>query len=240
MPNIKIDGINIEAPKNWTVLDAAKFLGLEIPSLCYDPGLTAGGNCRLCVVEIKESGRSKIVSSCTYPVQEGLEVFTASGRVVNVRKIIIELLVAQCPTSKTLQDLAAKMGVKKVRFMPKWDKCIYCGLCVRMCEEQMTGKAIGFTNRGYNLKITTPFDVTSEDCRRCGGCIYICPVCMARCEGTQPSEVLCGRCENSLQPTCLDIFDNYTCWMGLKGDCGTCITEKDGNNNDLREVKKNN
>lgn len=224
MPNIKIDGINIETPKNWTILDAAKFLGLEIPTICYDPGLTAGGNCRLCIVEIGEGKNAKIVTSCTYPVQEGLEIRTSSKRVIAARKLILELLIAQCPTSKTLQDMAAKMGLNKVRFTPKWEKCIYCGLCVRMCNEQMMANAIGFANRGNKLKITTPFDITSDDCRRCGGCIYICPACTSRCEGPAAEEILCGRCENSLQPTCLDEYDNnYHCWMGLKGDCGTCV-----------------
>ena len=80
--------------------------------------------------------------------------------------------------------------------------------------------------RGNKLKITTPFDMTSEECRRCGGCMYICPACTLRCEGPKPENVLCGGCENTLQPTCLEPYDNYTCWMGLKGECGTCVKEK--------------
>ncbi len=224
--NITIDGINFDAPKGWTVLEAAKFLGLEIPTLCYNEGLTPWGGCRLCIVETGTGEKTKIVTSCTYPVEDGLSVRTSSKRVINTRKMILELLIAQCPTSKVLQDLAAKIGLQKVRFTPKWEQCIYCGLCVRICEEQMMAKAIGFANRGDKLKITTPFDKTSEECRRCGGCIYICPACTLRCEGSQTTEVLCGRCENSLQPTCLELNDNYNCWMGLKGDCGTCVTKK--------------
>ena len=167
-----------------------------------------------------------IPKPCTSPVQEGLIVRTATKRIVSERKLIVELLVAQCPTSKVLQDLAAKMGLKKVRFKPKWEDCIYCGLCVRVCKEQMMAKAIGFVNRGNQLKITTPFDATSEECRRCGGCMYICPVCTLRCEGAEPENILCGRCENTLQPTCLEFYDNYSCWMGLKNECGTCVREK--------------
>jgi len=153
-------------------------------------------------------------------------VRTATKRVVEARKLILELMIAQCPTSKVLQDLAAKMGLERVRFKPKWEDCIYCGLCVRICEEQMMAKAIGFVDRGNKLKITTPFDKASEECRRCGACLYICPACTLRCEGPEPENVLCGRCYNELQPTCLDFYDNYTCWMGLKGECGTCIREK--------------
>jgi len=227
--NITIDGIPFDAQKGWTVLEAARFLGLEIPTLCYHEGLSSWGGCRLCIVEIGTGDTSKLVTSCTYLVEEGLVVHTATKRVISARKMILELLISQCPTSKVLQDLAAKMGLKQVRFSPKWETCIYCGLCVRICEEQMMAGAIGFANRGNELKIHSPFDKTSEECRRCGGCIYICPACTSRCEGVNPENVLCGRCENSLQPTCIDVYEDYNCWMGLKGDCGTCITEKSNN-----------
>jgi len=226
MPKIKIDGIYFDAPKGWTILDAAKFLGIDIPTLCYNEGLSAWGGCRLCSVEVANGKNTKIVSSCTCPVEDGLVVRTSTKRVIAARKVILELLIAQCPTSKVLQDLAAKIGLERVRFKPKWENCIYCGLCVRMCEEQMMAKAIGFVNRGNKLKITTPFDETSEVCRRCGGCIYICPACTLRCEGPEPENILCGRCENTLQPTCLEFYDNYSCWMGLKNECGTCVKEK--------------
>lgn len=226
MPKITIDGIDFDAPRGWTILDVAKFLGIEIPTLCYHEGLSPWGGCRLCLVEIHEGENTKLVTSCTYPLQEGLVVRTATKRVVWARKLILELMIAQCPTSKVLQDLAAKMGLDRVRFKPKWEDCIYCGLCVRICEEQMMAKAIGFADRGNKLKITTPFDKASEECRRCGACLYICPACTLRCEGPEPENVLCGRCYNELQPTCLDLYDNYSCWMGLKGECGTCIREK--------------
>lgn len=223
MAKIKIDGIEFDAPEHWTILDTAKFLGLEIPTLCDYDGLTPWGGCRLCLVEIGSGNNTKLVSSCTYPVEEGLNVKTSTPRVLKARKMMLELMIAQCPTSKVLQDMAAKMGVDKVRFRPKWETCVYCGLCVRMCEEQMMASAIGFVNRGNKLKITTPFDITSEECRRCGGCIYICPACTLRCEGGKPETVICARCENSLQPTCVEVYDNFTCWMGLKGECGTCV-----------------
>lgn len=226
MPKITIDGIDFDAPKGWTILDTARFLGLGIPTLCYNEGLTAWGGCRLCIVEIGTGEQSELVTSCAYPVEEGLIVRTATKRVIDARKMVLELLIAQCPTSKVLQDMAAKIGLDRVRFKPKWEDCVYCGLCVRMCEEQMMAKAIGFVNRGNKLKITTPFDITSEECRRCGACMYICPVCTLRCEGPEAENVLCGRCYNELQPTCLDVYENYACWMGLKGECGTCVKEE--------------
>ncbi len=226
MPKITIDGMDFDAPKGWTILETAKFLGIDIPTLCYNEGLTAWGGCRLCSVEIGEGENTKMVASCTYPVEEGLIVRTATKRVVEARKVILELLIAQCPTSKVLQDMAAKMGLSQVRFKPKWESCVYCGLCVRICEEQMMAKAIGFVDRGNKLKITTPFDKTSEECRKCGACMYICPTCTLRCEGAEPENVLCGRCEDTVQPTCLESYDNYSCWMGLKGECGACVREE--------------
>ena len=232
---ITIDGIPFDAQEGYTVLEAAKFLGLEIPTLCFHEGLSSWGGCRLCVVEIGTGDKSKLVTSCTYPVEEGLIVRTATKRVINARKMVLELLIAQCPTSKILQDLAAKMGLRQVRFSPKWEDCIYCGLCVRICEEQMMASAIGFANRGNELKIHTPFDRTSDECRRCGGCMYICPACTTRCEGINPENVLCGRCENTLQPTCIDVYEDYNCWMGLKGDCGICVSE---NSNNIKEEVK--
>jgi len=237
MPNIRIDGIDFEAEEGWTILEVARFLGLDIPTLCYDEGLSPWGGCRLCVVEIGEGDDTRLASSCTYPVQEGLVIRTASRRVVRARQVLIELLLASCPTSKVIQDLAAKMGVERTRFKPDWEDCIYCGLCVRICEEQMMAKAIGFADRGGKLKITTPFDKTSEVCRTCGGCIYICPACQLRCEGPEPSEVVCGRCYNAMQPTCLDHYEDYKCYMGLKGDCGTCITEKPENETSVKNKK---
>jgi len=240
MPELKIDGIELDVPEGWSVLDAAKFLGIEIPTLCYNEGLVPGGNCRLCIVEIGKGDNSKLVTSCTYPATQGLNVRTASSRVVKARKLILELLIAQCPTSKTLQDLASKFGLKQVRFKPKWDNCILCGLCVRICEQQMMASAIGFVNRGNNLKITTPFDKTSDVCRKCGACIYICPACTLRCIGPDRDKVLCNGCYNSLQPTCIEVHDNYSCWMGYTGNCGTCVKVPATEDNDKKikiEVK---
>lgn len=193
---ITIDGIKFKAAYGTTVLEAANFLGINIPTLCYHEGLSPWGGCRLCIVELVRGSSTKLVTSCTYPVEEGLVVRTASERILNARKMILELLISQCPTSKKLQDLASDMGLNRVRFHPKWENCIQCGLCIRMCNEQMMASAIGFRSRGNNLRITTPFDENSEVCRKCGGCIYVCPVCTLRCDGPRPETILCGGCSH--------------------------------------------
>jgi bidirectional [NiFe] hydrogenase diaphorase subunit len=222
---LRLNGLDVEAEDGWTILEAAKFFGIEIPTLCYHDGLSAWGGCRLCVVEIGEGKDAKLVSSCTYPVMDGLVVRTHSERVTKARKVMAELHLSSCPNSKTLQDLAAKLGVQTVRFKVEHEDCINCGLCVRICSEQMNAGAIGFTGRGGRLRVAAPFDKNSEVCRRCGACMYICPACQLRCRGTEPSVVVCGSCL-SLEPTCLNSYPDLMCFMGTKGDCGTCIKEQ--------------
>ena len=214
MITLTINGLNVSLQEGTTILEAAQFLGFPIPTLCYMEGLSPYGACRLCVVEIGKAPDSKLVTSCTYPIQEGMIVRTASARVVKARKMIIELLLASAPQSKVIQDLASKFNVHQQRFRQEYEDCILCGLCVRMCKEQMAAGAIGFQGRGENRAINTPFNIKSEKCRLCGGCIYVCPVCMLRCTYTQPDKAVCGGCAN-LSPPCVDKpqFDDMMCYM---------------------------
>lgn len=214
MITLKINGLDVQVEEGTTLLEAARFLGFPIPTLCHVEGLSSYGACRLCVVEIGEGPNARLVTSCTYLAEDGLKVRTASARVQRARKMVIELLLATCPQSKTIQDLASKFDVRQQRFKQKYEDCILCGLCVRMCEEQMMGKAIGFLNRGENRSIGTPFDIRSEECRLCGGCMYICPACQLRCTYTEPEKAICGGCAN-LSPPCVekDQFDDMMCYM---------------------------
>jgi ferredoxin len=139
--------------------------------------------------------------------------------------MMIELMLAMAPGSKVLQDMASQFGVTQVRFASRNKECVLCGLCVRMCDEQMDAKAIGFQKRGLNRKISTPFDMRSEECRLCGACMYICPVCQLRCQGPNADTVLCNGCL-TMEPSCLDHYDDLQCWMYDAGRCGTCVREK--------------
>jgi bidirectional [NiFe] hydrogenase diaphorase subunit len=208
MITFRMNGLEVKAEEGWTVLETAKFYGLEIPTLCFHEGL-----------------KTKLVSSCTYPAEEGLVVRTDTNRVWAARRMMIELMLAMAPGSKVLQDMASKFNVTQVRFTPKNEECVLCGLCVRMCAEQMNAKAIGFQKRGLNRKISTPFDMRSEECRLCGACMYICPVCQLRCQGPNADTVLCNGCL-TMEPTCLDHYDDLQCWMYDAGRCGTCVREK--------------
>jgi NADH dehydrogenase/NADH:ubiquinone oxidoreductase subunit G len=225
MITFRMNNLTVQAEEGSTLLETARFYGLEIPTLCFNEGLTPWGGCRLCVVEIGEGPRAKLVSSCTYPAENGLVVRTDSKRVWAARRMMVELMIAMAPGSKQLQDLASQFGVTQVRFKPKNEECILCGLCVRMCAEQMDGRAIGFQNRGHKRKISTPFDIRSEECRLCGACIYICPACQLRCQGPQAETALCNGCL-TMDPSCLDHYDDLQCWMYDAGRCGTCVREK--------------
>ncbi|HOD50478.1 MAG TPA: 2Fe-2S iron-sulfur cluster-binding protein [Candidatus Hydrogenedentes bacterium] len=214
MIRLTINGLEVSVEEGMTVLEAAEFLGFPIPTLCQMEGLSPYGACRVCMVEIGEGPRAKLVSSCSYPVEEGLIVRTASTRVLRARRMVIELLLASCPQSKVIQDLAAAHGVNRQRFRQEHEDCILCGLCVRMCEEQMMAKAIGFRYRGDQRSIGTPFNMRSEQCRLCGACMYVCPACQLRCTYTEPDKAVCGGCEN-LSPPCVekDPFDDMMCYM---------------------------
>ena len=218
MPKLIIDGLEVEVEPGTTVLEAIRFLGIEVPTLCYNEGLTPYGACRLCIVEIGKPPGSTIASSCTYPAEDGLIVRSNSERVVKHRKLIIELMLATVPSSKTIQDLASKFGVTQCRFTPEHKECIHCGLCVRMCNEQMMSGAIGFAQRGKDMIITTPFDKTSEVCRLCGACMYICPCCELRCQGPDAETAVCSGCLN-LEAPCLETYDDKMCFLD---PCAAC------------------
>ena len=225
MITLTINGLDVQVEEGTTLLEAARHLGFPIPTLCHMDGLTPYGACRLCVVEIGEGPGAKMVSSCTFPVQEGLKVRTASERVLKARRMIIELMLSVCPQSKTIQDLASAHGVRQQRFRQEFKDCILCGLCVRMCEEQMMAKAIGFRGRGESRSIGTPFDIETDVCRRCGGCMFVCPVCELRCTYNEPEKAICGGCAN-LVPPCVekDQFDDMMCYME---PCVACEITKD-------------
>lgn len=199
MVNLEIDGQLVQAEDGWTVLEAARYYGVDIPTLCHMDGLSPYSACRLCVVEVEKGNRSRLVASCSCPVEEGMVVLTKSERVKKSRKMIIELMLATTPNSRTLQCLASSYGVTKVRFKGEDRRCILCGLCVRVCDEQMSGGAIGFARRGVEREVSMPFHKTPEACRECGACMFVCPVCELPCTGTLEPGQLCNACLDALQ-----------------------------------------
>ena len=177
MIRFKINGQDVEAEAGWTVLETARQYGFKIPTLCFHEAVQPSGACRLCVVEAREGQWSKVVISCMYPPYEGVEILTDSPRVQNVRKWVLEMLLAECPASQEIRTLAAEYGVTETRFKEEnpEEQCILCGLCVRVCEEVVGVQAISFGSRGTSKRIATPYMVPSATCVSCGACVSVCP-----------------------------------------------------------------
>ena len=178
MINLTIDNKKIEAEAGQTLLEVARENGIVIPTLCSHESLEPSGACRLCVVEAKQGKRTRIVTSCLYPVAEGLTVDTKSERVMEVRRLVLQLLLARCPESQQLKEMAEELGIEpEPRFAPDKDnsKCILCRMCVRTCEKVVGVCAIGFSYRGAEKNVCTPFQEDSVSCIGCGACAYVCP-----------------------------------------------------------------
>ena len=176
MVTLTIDGRIVHVEHETPIIEAARKLGIHIPTLCHHEALKPYGACRLCTVEVIKNKWSKLVTSCNYPAENGLEILTASDRVKRTRRMLMEFFLARCPNAPAIRELAEKMGLRMSRLKRKEDeRCILCGLWVRVCEEMVGVSAISFANRGTEREVNTPFGVDSDVCIGCGACTYICP-----------------------------------------------------------------
>ena len=200
---LRIDGANVVAPRGRTVLDVAIEYGICIPHLCHIETISDMGACRLCIVENLVDGRTKVTTSCTLQVQEGMVIATNSERIRKLRRNIAELLVAEAPNSRAIQDIAVRCGVKRVRYPFRNRDCVLCGRCVRVCAEMWDARAIGFVGRGKERHVDFPFGVRPDFCKRCGSCVQLCPMTITPCDGPMGpgEERLCGKCESQLMVT---------------------------------------
>jgi bidirectional [NiFe] hydrogenase diaphorase subunit len=170
MENVKleIDGRTVEAAQGTTVLQAARSIGIDIPTLCHDERLEPYGACRMCMVEIEtRSGRNRLVASCVYPVEEGLRVQTKTEKVNRIRKVIIELL------WPSWQAYAEEYGITASRFKTGMADCSLCGLCLRYCAEIKKGNKIYFKGRGIERRPAL-VEGAELSCRACGECFTVC------------------------------------------------------------------
>lgn len=180
---IIIDGKKIQAEQGAPVLKAAKHAGIDIPALCFHEGLAAFGACRLCMVEVVAGGRKGMTTSCTLASTDGLEVKTQTEDIMAIRKGLMELYLAQAPDSDYIREMAAKYGVTKSRFASKEEKkkgapeekCVLCGLCVRVCNEAVGAGVINFIARGPETKVNSPYQEPSTKCFGCTACADVCP-----------------------------------------------------------------
>ena len=190
---MQIDGVQVKAEEGTTVLQVAKQVGIEIPTLCHDDRLAPYGACRLCSVEIKKGERSRIVASCVYPVEEGLVVETESPRVRKIRQVILELLRSRSPGLK--EELAERYRVDKTRLDRDPTFCILCGLCVRYCAEVKGANALGFVGRGTERQVVFFPEIALRTCPTCRECFNICPT------GVIPSDFAVNVPRFEKQPT---------------------------------------
>jgi bidirectional [NiFe] hydrogenase diaphorase subunit len=198
--NVTIDGAKIRAIKGTSVLDTAIEYGICIPHLCHVPFLSDIGACRLCIVEHVVNGRSEVTASCTLNVKEGMVIWTNTEKIRKLRRNLAELLVAQAPNSRAIQDIAVRCGVKEVRYPFRNEDCVLCGRCVRVCEEIWQSRAKGFVGRGKDRHVDYPFGIRPDFCKQCEACIQICPMTIPPCDGPMKpgEEYLCGKCESQL------------------------------------------
>ena len=198
---IEINNMPLEVEKGTTILDAAKKIGVKIPTLCYLEGLQGPGSCRLCVVEVE--GANTLLPSCITEVAEGMKIITNNKRVRDSRKVLLELLLSshpwECNTCDRNQDcelqaLAEEYGIREVRFhidkiklpldtstpgiIRDPNKCILCRRCVTVCQEVQAVSTLGPRYRGFKTIIGPGnFDSLSEAvCVQCGQCAAVCPV----------------------------------------------------------------
>ena len=176
MIEITINGKACTCEKGEFLLEVARRNGFYIPTLCHHPGVAEQGCCRVCLVEVVENKRSKIVVSCVYPVEQPCEVYTDSARVREDRGAVLMLLAARAPESTEIKALCKQYGAMDgSRFASiEGEKCIMCGLCARACASLGTG-AISTVMRGTSKKISTPYDEPSSACIGCLSCAKICP-----------------------------------------------------------------
>ena len=172
---LQIDGIKVKAKEGMTILEAARSVGITIPTLCHHEKLEPYGACRICVVEVDARSRTTLVAACLYPVESDLVVRTRSERVNKTRKILLEQFLAHAPDAPALQVLAQEYGADKDRFEKESSFCILCGLCVRYCAQVKKKNAVGFVDRGANREINFIPEIASRECWNCKECFPLCP-----------------------------------------------------------------
>jgi NADH dehydrogenase/NADH:ubiquinone oxidoreductase subunit G len=198
---VTIDGAEVAGSEGMTILETARQVGIDIPTLCYRPEVSPTGACRICVVELE--GQRTLVGSCHTPIARGMVIYTRSPKVIAARKATVELLMAahegacvtdedaeRCELHKIASELEvgpSRFRVRRPRSYPVEDispyvqrdmsKCILCRLCIRACTEVAKKDVFSTAYRGFASKVIVDFDepLNKEVCIDCGICIDYCP-----------------------------------------------------------------
>jgi len=234
---ITMNGRSAEVPRGTTILNAARQMGITIPTLCNYRGLMPYGACRVCLVEIETPRGGQLVASCSHPLDNDLVVHTDTDDVKAARQTVLELLLAQAPDSRELAQFAAELGVNATPFHPAAEgNCILCGLCTRVCNEMMGRGAINLFRRGTSREVRTAFDETTDQCQACGACVFVCPtgaidLTTITSRRTKPhltdfDKYLAARpCIDLAHPQAsprVPVIDRDSCIHFRSGECGLC------------------
>lgn len=199
--NIKINGMDVSAPAGSTILEAARLAHIDIPTLCFLKEINEIGACRICVVEVK--GARSLVASCVYPINEGMEIFTNTPKVLDSRKKTLQLILSNhdrrclscvrsgnCELQKLCKDLNVddetmyegarndyKIDTSAAHMYRDNNKCILCRRCSAVCSQIQSVGVIGANERGFSTNISCAFemDLANTSCVSCGQCIVVCP-----------------------------------------------------------------
>jgi len=176
MVNIVINGRKVRTKDGSTILENARDLKLDIPTLCHHDDLSPFGACRLCTVEVKANGKWQIATSCNTAVENGMEIRTNSSKALESRKMAAELLYYKYPETEAVREIAEKLGVDVFEERGEENDCILCGLCVRACKEIVGVSALTFQDRGLGRDLEEPqIEFDPNACIGCGSCAYVCP-----------------------------------------------------------------
>jgi len=190
--NLVINGEQVRAQEGMSILEAAREADIFIPTLCHHAEIDAYGACRLCVVELRQGDRSRVVASCLYPVAEGLVVETESEKIKNYRRTILNLLLQRWDNiPRALLDRYG--AAPNPRYVENMTFCILCGLCVRYCRDVKGANVLGFIGRGTIRQVVVFPDQAMKYCPTCGNgemeCLHYCPtgVITSDYQGTGPA-----------------------------------------------------
>jgi predicted molibdopterin-dependent oxidoreductase YjgC len=190
---VRIDGKEVSVEKGSNLLRAARRAGATIPTLCYHEALKTHRACRLCLVEVKKEGKSRVITACVYPLNtEGEEITTDSPAALEERRKVVGSLLERCPGSEPVRAIARTMGMDVPASAPTSPSpptaavpvpvdCILCGLCVRACGERIGAGAIAFAEKGAAITgnasagNSSPFKINASACIGCGACTAVCP-----------------------------------------------------------------
>jgi len=219
MVSLTINGKLVQAKEDEMLLAVIQRMGIDVPATCNHKAVEPFGACRLCTVEITRpewDGWTKHVTSCLYPVEEGLIVSTHTPQVIELRKTIIDLQLARSPKAQYIQDLAAQYGIMRTSFeeVPDGNDCILCALCTRVCDE-MGFRAISTVNRGHGKEVAPPLHEAPPDCVGCLACAQICPTNFIKYTDNGDIRTIWDKtfemlkCEQTGQPTITRAFAEY-------------------------------